>query len=104
MGQAPLNAVFDRSLKIEKKLFFSEKSRVCKWCVFKVAQCMVKAHCSIFRIMTVSKFCMCLQYFRCFHYHTCQYCKQAYRNDPKFSDGQVWANSVDPDQTAPTLR
>ena len=24
-----------------------------------------------------------------------------YRNDPKFSDGQVWANSVDPDQTAP---
>ena len=24
-----------------------------------------------------------------------------YRNDPKFSDRQVWANSVDPDQTAP---
>ena len=24
-----------------------------------------------------------------------------YRNDPKFSDGQVWANSADPDQTAP---
>ena len=24
-----------------------------------------------------------------------------YRNDPKFSDGQAWANSVDPDQTAP---
>ena len=23
-----------------------------------------------------------------------------YRNDPKFSDGQVRANSVDPDQTA----
>ena len=23
-----------------------------------------------------------------------------YRNDPKFSDRQVWANSVDPDQTA----
>ena len=22
-------------------------------------------------------------------------------NDPKFSDRQVWANSVDPDQTAP---
>ena len=25
-----------------------------------------------------------------------------YRNVPKFSDRQVWANSVDPDQTAPT--
>ena len=24
-----------------------------------------------------------------------------YRNDPKFSDGHVWANSADPDQTAP---
>ena len=24
-----------------------------------------------------------------------------YRNDPKFSDKQVWTNSVDPDQTAP---
>ena len=24
-----------------------------------------------------------------------------YRNDPKFSDRQVWATSVDPDQTAP---
>ena len=24
-----------------------------------------------------------------------------YRNAPKFSDRQVWANSVDPDQTAP---
>ena len=24
-----------------------------------------------------------------------------YRNFPKFSDRQVWANSVDPDQTAP---
>ena len=23
-----------------------------------------------------------------------------YRNDPKFSDGQVWANSADSDQTA----
>ena len=23
------------------------------------------------------------------------------RNDPKFLDGHVWANSVDPDQTAP---
>ena len=23
------------------------------------------------------------------------------RNDPKFSDRQVWANSADPDQTAP---
>ena len=23
-----------------------------------------------------------------------------YRNDPKFSDRQVWANSVDPDQIA----
>ena len=24
-----------------------------------------------------------------------------YRNDPKFSDLQFWANSADPDQTAP---
>ena len=24
-----------------------------------------------------------------------------YRNFPKFSDRQVWANSADPDQTAP---
>ena len=24
-----------------------------------------------------------------------------YRNDPKFSDTQAWANSADPDQTAP---
>ena len=27
----------------------------------------------------------------------------AYRNDPKFSDRLVWANSADPDQTAPLL-
>ena len=26
---------------------------------------------------------------------------QKYRNDPKFQDKQVWANSADPDQTAP---
>ena len=25
-----------------------------------------------------------------------------YPNDPKFSDEQVWANSVDPDQMAPS--
>ena len=25
----------------------------------------------------------------------------SYRNFPKFSDRQVWANSADPDQTAP---
>ena len=25
----------------------------------------------------------------------------AYRNVPKFSDRQIWANSADPDQTAP---
>ena len=24
-----------------------------------------------------------------------------YRNDPKFSDSQAWANSADPDQTIP---
>ena len=24
-----------------------------------------------------------------------------YRNDPQFSDGYAWANSADPDQTAP---
>ena len=27
--------------------------------------------------------------------------QQTYRNDPKISDRQVWANSADPDQTAP---
>ena len=27
--------------------------------------------------------------------------KRKYRNDPKFSDRQAWANSADPDQTAP---
>ena len=27
-----------------------------------------------------------------------------YRNDPKFSDRYTWANSVDPDQTAPSPR
>ena len=26
--------------------------------------------------------------------------KKKLRNDPKFSDKQVWANSVDPEQTA----
>ena len=28
-------------------------------------------------------------------------CLQKYRNDPKFSDRYAWANSADPDQTAP---
>ena len=27
--------------------------------------------------------------------------KKGYRNDPKFSDRFAWANSADPDQTAP---
>ena len=27
-----------------------------------------------------------------------------YRNDPKFPDRQIWANSADPDQTAPAPR
>ena len=27
--------------------------------------------------------------------------KDTYRNDPKFSDRYAWANSADPDQTAP---
>ena len=27
---------------------------------------------------------------------------RTYRNDPKFSDRYAWANSADPDQTAPT--
>ena len=27
----------------------------------------------------------------------------SYRNDPKFSDRYAWANSADPDQTAPSL-
>ena len=31
----------------------------------------------------------------------CQAGQLTYRNVPKFSDRQVWANSVDPDQTAP---
>ena len=26
---------------------------------------------------------------------------KAYHNDPKFSDRLIWANSADPDQTAP---
>ena len=30
------------------------------------------------------------------------FCNNAhYRNDPKFSDRLFWANSADPDQTAP---
>ena len=28
----------------------------------------------------------------------------AYRNDPKFSDRYAWANSADPDQTAPRVQ
>ena len=28
-------------------------------------------------------------------------CCLYYRNDPKFSDRYAWANSADPDQTAP---
>ena len=31
-----------------------------------------------------------------------RYIAKKYRSDLKFSDRQVWANSVDPDQTAPT--
>ena len=31
----------------------------------------------------------------------CNDCSYMYRNDPKFSDRQAWANSADPDQTAP---
>ena len=27
--------------------------------------------------------------------------QNSYRNDPKFSDRYAWANSADPDQTAP---
>ena len=33
-----------------------------------------------------------------FYFH---YQLNIYRNVPKFSDSQVWANSEDPDQTAP---
>ena len=29
------------------------------------------------------------------------YVTHSYRNEPKFSDGYAWANSADPDQTAP---
>ena len=40
------------------------------------------------------------------HFYFCKYLlyfliKHCYRNVPKFSDRQVWANSADPDQTAP---
>ena len=31
----------------------------------------------------------------------CSATDASYRNDPKFSDRQVWANSADPEQTAP---
>ena len=31
----------------------------------------------------------------------CFFHKFEYHNDPKFSDRLVWANSADPDQTAP---
>ena len=30
--------------------------------------------------------------------------RTVYRNDPKFSDRYAWANSADPDQTAPLIR
>ena len=30
------------------------------------------------------------------------HCQKRNRNDPKFSDKHVWANSADPDQTAPS--
>ena len=33
--------------------------------------------------------------------HILAVCSYLYRNGPKFLDRQVWANSVDPDQTAP---
>ena len=33
--------------------------------------------------------------------HDAAHIKLDYRNDPKFWDRQVWANSEDPDQTAP---
>ena len=31
------------------------------------------------------------------------FCHSGYRNDPKFSNRYAWANSADPDQTAPSL-
>ena len=34
--------------------------------------------------------------------HLADHCQdQSYRNDPQFSDRYAWANSADPDQTAP---
>ena len=36
-----------------------------------------------------------------FEVFTCPLIGTVYRNVPKFSDRQVWVNSVDPDQTAP---
>ena len=38
-----------------------------------------------------------LQSINCFHLRN----NHSYRNDPKYSDRYAWANSVDPDQTAP---
>ena len=35
------------------------------------------------------------------HAEWMQLCEYAYRNYPKFSDRSVWANSADPDRTAP---
>ena len=56
-------------------------------------------------------FCQ-VQYGNSFLYHfaehTCifvtsyaEFLPSRYRNDPKFSDKRVWANSADPDLTAP---
>ena len=38
MGHAQINAFLSVVSKLKKKLFFSEKSRIYKWYVFKVAQ------------------------------------------------------------------
>ena len=52
MSHAQMNAFFVHSFKIEKKLFFSEKSRVYKWCICKVAQCMLFLGLGLVRVST----------------------------------------------------
>ena len=54
---------------------------------------MVKPHCSSFRIITIN-------FFSVQTFWALMVYRRDYHNVPKFLDGQVWANSADPDQTA----
>ena len=49
-------------------------------------------------INTIVKMCKYFAVVYCFH---TLHMFSLYRNDPKFSDRYAWANSADPDQTAP---